>query len=123
MITPTKIVLNEQKDTLLITFEKKEFSLSAEFLRVHSPSAETRGHSKESATLEHGKKDIIITDIKPVGNYAITIFFSDGHCTGIYSWQYLYSIAKNYDNLWYIYLDKLKKASLSRDTIKAKQIL
>ena len=88
--------------------------LSAEFLRVHSPSAEVQGHSPEQAILQIGKENISIINIKAVGNYGIKIFFSDRHNTGIFSWSYLYKLAENYEIMWFDYIDKLKAAGYER---------
>ena len=88
--------------------------LSAEFLRVHSPSAEVQGHSPEQAILQIGKENISIINIKAVGNYGIKIFFSDSHNTGIFSWSYLYKLAENYEIMWFDYIDKLKAAGYER---------
>jgi len=88
--------------------------LSSEFLRVHSPSAEVQGHSPEQAVLQVGKENVNINTIEPVGNYAIKIFFSDGHDTGLYSWQYLHMLAKNYQKLWTEYIGKLDASGIQR---------
>ena len=88
--------------------------LSTEFLRVHSPSAEVQGHSPEQAVLQVGKENVSINKIEPVGNYAIKIFFSDGHDTGLYSWQYLHMLAKNYQELWTEYMGKLDASGIQR---------
>ena len=88
--------------------------LSSEFLRVHSPSAEVQGHSPEQAVLQVGKENVNINTIEPVGNYAIKIFFSDGHDTGLYSWQYLHMLAKNYQKLWTEYIGKLDVSGIQR---------
>jgi len=81
--------------------------LSCEFLRVYSPSAEVKGHGPGQEVLQIGKEDVNITAIEPVGNYAIKLVFSDGHDTGLYSWDYLYDLASNYEALWLEYLGKL----------------
>lgn len=81
--------------------------LSAEFLRVYSPSAEVQGHHPSEAILQVGKENVVITNIEPVGNYAIKLIFDDGHDTGLYTWTYLYDLAKNYDILWQDYQLKL----------------
>jgi DUF971 family protein len=84
--------------------------LSCEFLRVYSPSAEVKGHGPGQEVLQIGKEDINITAIEPVGNYAVRLVFSDGHNTGLYSWDYLYDLASNYEGLWLEYLGKLSAA-------------
>ena len=88
--------------------------LSAEFLRVHSPSAEVRGHSDAERVLQTGKKHVRIEKLEPVGNYAIRIVFSDGHDTGIYSWEYLHDLFARKRSLWSEYLADLQRANASR---------
>jgi len=92
------------------------FSLPCEFLRVYSPSAEVRGHRPEQAILQTGKKDVEIVKIEPVGAYAIQLIFSDGHSTGIYSWELLYNYGLRYRELWQDYLDRIEKAAASRES-------
>jgi DUF971 family protein len=117
MSIPTRIVVREAKDSLLITFsEVQEYSLPAEFLRVHSPSAEVRGHGEGNETLQYGKRNITIASLEQAGNYALQIIFSDGHDSGIYSWEYLRKLAENQDAMWSVYLEKLHNAGLSRDS-------
>jgi len=110
MTPPTNINLNKTKTILTVTFDEKEYPLSAEFLRVYSPSAEVVGHGPGQETLQVGKEAVTITNIQPTGNYAVVLFFSDGHDTGIYSWSHLHNLAINHDELWLQYLDKLKSA-------------
>jgi len=113
--TPTEIKLHLKSKFLEILFDNnKKCMLSAEFLRVHSPSAEVQGHSPEQAILQIGKENISIINIKAVGNYGIKIFFSDSHNTGIFSWSYLYKLAENYEIMWFDYIDKLKAAGYER---------
>ena len=113
--TPTEIKLHLKSKVLEILFDNnKKYMLSAEFLRVHSPSAEVQGHSPEQAILQIGKENISIINIKAVGNYGIKIFFSDRHNTGIFSWSYLYKLAENYEIMWFDYIDKLKAAGYER---------
>jgi DUF971 family protein len=115
MPIPTEINLHRKSRRLEISFDDgRSFALSFEFLRVHSPSAEVRGHGAGQEVLQTGKKDVDITDVEPVGNYAIQPRFSDGHDTGIYSWDYLYSLGLNHDRLWRDYLDRLVKAGAQR---------
>jgi DUF971 family protein len=112
---PTRIVAHRQARELEIAFGEDEvYRLSFEFLRVHSPSAEVRGHGPGQEVLQVGKRDVDITAIEPVGNYAIQPRFSDGHDTGIYSWDYLYHLATRRDALWQDYLDRLAAAGKSR---------
>ncbi len=113
---PTELRLNPQKSTLSVTFtDGTTGSLSAEFLRVVSPSAEVQGHSPSERKLVPGKRDVTIRAIEPVGNYAVRLDFSDGHNTGLYSWHYLYEILRRKDELWNGYLEELKAAGASRD--------
>ena len=116
MFTPTKVVVVESKDCLLIAYsDGQEYNLPAEFLRVYSPSAEVRGHGEGNETLQFGKREVKISSLAQAGNYALQIIFSDGHDSGIYSWEYLQQLAKNYDEKWARYLKKLHNAGLSRD--------
>ena len=113
--TPSEIKLHQKSRLLEIIFDDNtECMLSTEFLRVHSPSAEVQGHSPEQAVLQVGKENVNIDKIEPVGNYAIKIFFSDGHDTGLYSWQYLHMLAKNYQKLWTEYIGKLDASGIQR---------
>ena len=113
---PTEITLHQASRALEIAFaDGKSFRLPCEFLRVHSPSAEVRGHGPGQETLQAGKKDVTITAIEPVGQYAIQLRFSDGHDTGIYSWEYLYDLGTNHDALWADYLRRMDAAKASRD--------
>lgn len=100
---------------LELTFDDgTQGDLSCEFLRVYSPSAEVRGHGIGQETLQTGKEEVNIVAIEPVGNYAVRLIFSDGHDTGLYSWDYLYDLLKNQASLWQAYLDKLSAAGISR---------
>ncbi|MFN3163618.1 MAG: gamma-butyrobetaine hydroxylase-like domain-containing protein [Pseudohongiellaceae bacterium] len=119
-MTPTAIDLHKKSGILELTYDDGgRFQLSAEFLRVHSPSAEVRGHGKGQEVLQIGKRDVAITAIRPVGNYAIRLDFSDGHNTGIFSWSYLRELCLEQDRLWQAYLDALEKAGASRDALPA----
>jgi DUF971 family protein len=91
------------------------FKLPFEFLRVYSPSAEVRGHGPGQEVLQTGKRNVEIRTLEPVGSYAVQPQFSDGHNTGIYSWDYLYELGQNQDELWSQYLEKLKAAGASRE--------
>ena len=93
----------------------KTFRLPYEYLRVHSPSAEVRGHGPGQEVLQTGKKSVEIRSMEPVGSYAVQPQFSDGHATGIYSWDYLYELGQNQDKLWKEYLAKLQAAGASRE--------
>lgn len=117
MATPTKILYHKQSRELEIGFaDGANYRLGAEFLRVHSPSAEVRGHGMQIPILQVGKRHVGIMNIEPAGNYALKISFDDGHDTGLYTWDYLYNIGKNHDELWQMYLDRLAKEGKSRDT-------
>ena len=106
--TPVEINYHQGKKLLKINFDNDtECMLSAEFLRVFSPSAEVQGHHPSEAILQIGKEDVEILAIEPVGNYAIKLIFSDAHDTGLYTWNYLYELASNYDILWQDYQTKL----------------
>jgi len=110
MTPPSKINLNKAKTLLTVTFDDIDYELTSEFLRVYSPSAEVVGHGPGQETLQVGKENVTISNIQPTGNYAIILFFSDGHDTGIYSWSHLRNLSENYDKLWDDYLNKLKIA-------------
>jgi DUF971 family protein len=113
---PTEIRLNGAKDRLHVAFEDgTKFALSAEFLRVHSPSAEVRGHGADTRKILGGKSKVMIVAIEPVGNYAVRLTFSDGHATGIFSWSYLHEIGSGEAALWRLYLHDLARLGLQRD--------
>ncbi|WP_455199913.1 gamma-butyrobetaine hydroxylase-like domain-containing protein [Kaarinaea lacus] len=112
---PTDINLHQKSKVLEISFEDgKTFSLPCEYLRVYSPSAEVRGHGPGQEVLQVGKEAVNIEKIEPVGNYAIQLHFDDGHSTGIYSWETLYTMGANYEGLWQEYLDRLEAAGHKR---------
>ncbi len=112
----TEIKLHQKSREMELSFgDGSNFRLSYEFLRVHSPSAEVRGHGPGQETLQTGKRDVDITALEPVGNYAVLPFFSDGHDTGIYSWDLLYRLGKDRDAFWADYLTRLETAGASRD--------
>ncbi len=113
---PTEIKLHQKSRQLEIAFaDGKSFLLSHEFLRVSSPSAEVRGHGPGQETLQTGKRDVTIANIAPVGNYAVQLSFSDGHDTGLYSWDLLYSLGEHQLDLWQNYLSRLEAAGASRE--------
>ena len=115
-MTPTNITLHQQSKSLELGYANGEkHALSCEFLRVHSPSAEVRGHGKGQEVLQTGKINVHIQDIIPCGNYAIQLVFSDGHDSGIYSWHYLYELGKNQAQYWETYEAALREAGASRD--------
>lgn len=111
---PTKIQLHKQSQQLELHFGAEHFQLTAEFLRVHSPSAEVMGHGPNQAVLQHGKQDVEIHKIERAGNYALKLFFNDGHDSGIYTWTYLYELCLNQEKLWREYLDALVHAGKTR---------
>ena len=114
---PKPVTINLHQKTRLLEIEYddgRRFEFSAEFLRVHSPSAEVRGHGPGQGTLQTGKENVSITTIEPVGNYAIKLLFDDGHNTGIYSWPYLYDMGTNKQKYWQEYLDALDRAGHTR---------
>jgi len=116
---PIDIRLHQASRLLEIKFDNNtECMLSCELLRVYSPSAEVRGHGVGQETLQVGKENINITAIEPVGNYAVKLVFSDGHDTGLYSWDYLYYLGENYQVLWQDYIAKLEMAGHTRQDAK-----
>ncbi len=113
---PTEIKVQQKSRLMDVSFDNgQRFSFTFEFLRVCSPSAEVRGHGPGQETLQVGKREVDITRVEPVGAYAIKPVFSDGHDSGIYSWDYLYMLGKNQDALWADYLSRLDAAGASRD--------
>lgn len=114
-IQPSTIKLHRLSKQLELVFGTQTYRLSAEFLRVHSPSAEVRGHGKDEAVLQYGKINVGINRIAAAGNYALQIFFDDGHQSGIYTWSYLHELCVNEDQLWQTYLDALHRAGKSRE--------
>lgn len=113
---PTRFVLHGASRVLEVEFDNgKVFRLPFEHMRVHSPSAEVRGHGVGQEVLQTGKRDVTITQLVPVGNYGVQPTFSDGHSTGIFSWDILYDLGENHDALWQAYLARLDAASASRD--------
>jgi DUF971 family protein len=113
---PTAITLHQTSRVLEVAFsDGKVFRLPCEFLRVYSPSAEVRGHGPGQEVLQVGKKDVDILAIEPVGRYAVQLTFSDGHDTGIYSWDLLYEYGMKHDTMWSSYLQRLAKAGASRE--------
>ena len=114
--SPTEIKLHQKSRVLEIAFEDgKLYTLPFEFLRVYSPSAEVRGHGPGQEVLQVGKKDVEITQVEPVGSYAVQLVFSDGHDSGLYSWGYLYNLGVNQDSMWTHYLERLQAAGASRE--------
>jgi DUF971 family protein len=113
--TPTEIKLHQKSRVMEIAFDDgRAFRLPYEYLRVYSPSAEVRGHGPGQEVLQIGKRDVDIRSLEPVGSYAVQPTFSDGHATGIYSWDYLYELGVEQDNNWATYLRRLEDAGKSR---------
>ena len=112
---PSEITLNQKSRRMDIVFDGVSYELSYEFLRVLSPSAEVRGHGPGQEVLQVGKQDVEIVALEPVGNYAIRPTFSDGHDSGLYSWDILLDFCLRRDTLWQEYLDRLAAAGASRD--------
>ena len=113
---PTEITVHSASRVLEIAFDDgRRFRLPFEFLRVFSPSAEVRGHGPGQERLQTGKRDVTIESIEAVGHYAVQPKFSDGHDTGLYSWDYLYELGINQDAMWADYLRRLEAAGASRD--------
>ena len=115
MITPSNLTLSKDKKLLTVTFENIDYSLSSEFLRVYSPSAEVQGHGPGQETLQLNKSNIKIVKLNPMGNYAVAIHYDDGHSTGIYSWSYLHHLSVSKDKLWQDYCKKVEKNN-NKDT-------
>ncbi len=113
---PTEIKFHKQSRLLEIKFNNNQkFQLSCEFLRVYSPSAEVQGHGPGQEILQTNKQDVTIVKIEPIGQYAIQPHFSDGHNTGIYSWDLLYNYGINQDNMWHQYRQRLQAAGIKHD--------
>ena len=115
MTPPNNITLSKDKKILTVSFKDDDYALTSEFLRVYSPSAEVRGHGPGQETLQLNKQDVSIASLVPMGNYAIAIHFSDGHSTGIYSWNYLLHLGTEKDELW---LDYCNRVNENNDNIK-----
>jgi DUF971 family protein len=115
---PTEIKLHQQSRMLEIAFDDGvSYQLPYEFLRVYSPSADVSGHGPGQEVLQVGKKDVGISELVPVGSYAVQIDFDDGHDTGLYTWENLYRLGKNQSALWQDYLDRLAAAGASREPL------
>lgn len=113
---PTEIKLHQKSRMLEIAFsDGQRFELPCEFLRVYSPSAEVRGHGPGQEVLQVGKKNVEISDVQPVGSYAVQLVFSDGHDSGLYSWDYLHDLGVNQEALWQRYLERMEEAGASRE--------
>lgn len=113
---PTEIKLRQKSRLMELAFDDgSHFELSYELLRVYSPSAEVRGHGPGQEVLQTGKRGVDIAQLDPVGGYAVQPAFSDGHNTGLYSWDYLYWLGANRDALWQQYIERMEQAGASRD--------
>jgi DUF971 family protein len=114
---PTGIVVHSKSRALELQYTNNEsFRIPFELLRVYSPSAEVQGHGPGQETLQTGKREVTLVSVDPVGHYALQLNFSDGHNTGIYSWDILRDLAVRQDELWRNYLAKLEAAGVDRDT-------
>ncbi len=111
---PQKILLHKKSRQLELHFDDQEFRLAAEYLRVHSPSAEVRGHGPGEGVLPSGKQEVAINGLEKAGNYALKITFDDGHDSGIYTWDYLYDLGAKQKCYWQAYLDELHRQGKSR---------
>jgi DUF971 family protein len=113
---PSDIRLHRKSRMVELCYDSGErFELSCEFLRVFTPSAEARGHGPGQETLQTGKRDVDIERVEPVGTYALRFIFSDGHDSGLYSWDLLYNLGRHRDELWQEYLGLIERHGLSRD--------
>jgi len=113
---PTEIKLHQKSRLLEIAFDDgQRYTLPCEYLRVFSPSAEVRGHGPGQEVLQVGKRNVEIKEIEPVGHYAVKLVFSDGHDTGLYSWEYLHELGEKQESSWKSYLARLEAAGASRD--------
>jgi DUF971 family protein len=113
---PTELRLQKDRRTLMVSFDNgQRFELPAEYLRVKSPSAEVQGHSPDERKTVPGKKNVMILEVQPVGNYAVRLVFDDLHSTGIFSWAYLHELGREYRRYWQEYLDELLQKNLSRE--------
>lgn len=114
-MTPTKIHLHKKSQVLDIQFGHQHYHYESEFLRVHSPSAEVKGHAGEGGTLPTQKKNVEITQLEPAGNYALRIYFDDGHASGLYTWTYLHDLGENKEKYWENYLKRLRDSQQTRE--------
>jgi DUF971 family protein len=120
-LIPSDIKVRKKSQCLELTYPNNSggndnFQLSFELLRVHSPSAEVRGHGTGNDVLQHGKKEVVLLNIEPAGNYALKLIFDDGHDSGLYDWKYLRHLCENRDELWQGYLKRLCQAGLARES-------
>lgn len=116
MPAPTEIRLNKAERVLHVSFDDgSAFALPAEYLRVESPSAEVQGHGPDQKQIVGGKRNVAVTSVEPVGNYAVRLVFDDRHDTGIYSWEYLLELGREHDKRWSAYLAALEVRGMNRD--------
>lgn len=115
MPIPDNILFQRRSNQLVLQYGEQTFELGAEFLRVHSPSAEVRGHGPGQSILQHGKQGVRLEGIEAQGNYALRLIFSDGHDSGLFTWDYLYQLCTQFESLWQTYLDELHRAGKFRD--------
>jgi DUF971 family protein len=116
---PTEIRLEKDRKTLRVAFDNGEMhALSAEYLRIKSPSAEVQGHAPEERKTVPGKRDVAILEVHPIGNYAVRLVFDDLHSTGIYSWDYFLELGRNHETYWRDYLDELAAKGMTRDPVR-----
>jgi DUF971 family protein len=114
---PTEITLQRDRAALAVSFDNGErFELPAEYLRVKSPSAEVQGHSPDERKTVPGKRNVLVLEVHPIGNYAVRLVFDDMHQTGIYSWDYFLDLGRNHKTYWQAYLDELAAKGMSRET-------
>ena len=114
--TPIDIRLHQKSRYLKIVFDDAQFNLPCEYLRVHSPSAEVKGHGPGQEVLQTGKEQVNIVAIEPVGHYAVRLIFSDSHSSGLYSWDVLYDLGQHRTAKWADYLKRLSDAGIKRET-------
>lgn len=113
---PTEIRVGKDKAGITVSFDDgSQFTYSAEYLRVMSPSAEVQGHSPDQRVTVGGKKHVRIVNVEPVGNYAVRIVFDDGHDTGLYAWSYLHELGREAEERWAQYLEELEEKGLGRE--------
>ena len=113
---PTALTVHEASRVLEVAFsDGASFRIPFELMRVYSPSAEVQGHGPGQEVLQTGKRDVTLVNLEPVGNYAVKPFFSDGHESGLFTWEYLYQLGNQQDDLWAQYLQRLEEAGLDRD--------
>jgi len=113
---PNDIILHQQSKSLELVYDNVHYTLSAEYLRVYSPSAEVRGHGRGQAVLQTNKEQVGINQLEASGHYALKIYFDDGHDSGLFTWDYLYDLATHQDHHWQDYLDRLAQAGYQRET-------